>query len=213
MEGIGVRIASVTMLGHFPDGISLHARNLKSALSQEDHHYIVTSSRFISKYKLENDNRVTYIDFGECDNTRTFIPFWKEFPRLIRQYEIEPEWFLFMEQDIWFYQTIKDDPLPAPKEIRSHLPVLDKYHSVMINDSFCHSRVWEGSILLDGPLVQRAVSFGIDFSGHANWFIAKYKEYWNNLAGGTISLGQYDHADTMDEFTLYCARGKDEDHV
>jgi hypothetical protein len=33
----------------------------------------------------------------------------------------------------------------------------------------------------------------------------KDKVYWDRLAGGSLSFGEYRHPDTMDEFTLYCA--------
>ena len=38
----GLRIASVTMVGQFPDGIDLHVRNLRWALTPADHIFIVT---------------------------------------------------------------------------------------------------------------------------------------------------------------------------
>jgi hypothetical protein len=137
---------------------------------------------------------------------RTFVPFWREFPRIVRERGIDPEWFLFMEQDIWFYQPIRDDLPPGPGQIRSHLPLITDYHSLLLDSKeLYHPRVWEGGMLFHGPLVHRAVDFGIDFSAHGNWFIRKDKPYWDRLAGGTLRFGLYEHWDTMDEFTLYCA--------
>jgi hypothetical protein len=201
-----MRTASVTMIGQFPDGIDMHARNLRWALSEQDHIYIVTTGSFIKNYNLQNDQRVTYIDFGERDNIQTFLPYWEEFPRIVRERGIDPEWFLFMEQDIWFHEKIKDDPPPDPKEIRGHLPLDTAYHAVLLdNELLVHPRIWEGSVLLHGPLVQRALLYGIDFGQHNNLFISKDKPYWDKLAGGTVRFGLYDHCDTMDELTLYCA--------
>ncbi len=93
-------ISSITMIGQFPDGISLHSRNLRWALSEQDHIYIVTPRPFIKKYGLESDDRTTYIDFGMCDNIRQFLGFWKEFPRIIGENGIDSEWILLMEQDM-----------------------------------------------------------------------------------------------------------------
>ena len=200
-----MRIAAFTMIGQFPDGIGLHARNLRWALSRQDHIFIVTFSTFITNYGLQNDDRTTYIEFGECGETPRFVPFWKEFPRIVGEHRIDPEWFLFMEQDIWFTEKIEEDPLPATTEIRSHLPLHTGYHAVTIDEQLYHPRIWEGSLLINGPLVQRAIDFGIDFSAHTNWFIKKDKEYWDQQAGGAVSFREYEKQDTMDEFTLYCA--------
>jgi hypothetical protein len=198
-------IASVTMVGQFPDGIDLHVRNLRWALSENAHIYIITSRSIITDFNLKNDHRLTYIEFSQGNDLHKFIYFWKEFPRIITEHCIEPDWLLLMEQDIWFYEKIKDDPLPGPKEIRSHLPPQINYHCVTIDKHLYHPRVWEGSALLEGAVVRRAIEFGIDFSAHPNWFINKDKEYWDNVAGGELWMGEYEQGDTMDEFTFYCA--------
>jgi hypothetical protein len=200
-----MRIATVTMVGQFPHGIDLHVRNLRWALSEGDHIYIVTTGSIIRDFHLESDDRVTYISFGECNDIRTFLPFWKRFPRIVREHGIDPQWFLFMEQDIWFYQRIKDDVLPDAKEIRSHVPPNTHYHCVLVDEQVYHPRVWEGSTLIHGPLVRRAIDFGVDFSAHEDWFIKKDREHWERPLGGKLSLAEYDAPDTMDEFTLYCA--------
>jgi hypothetical protein len=200
-----MRIASVTMIGQFPDGIGLHVRNLRWALSEQDHIYIVTRRRFLRDFGLRNDERTTYIDFGDYHDIQSIIPFWKHFPRLLREQGIDPEWFLFMEQDIWFVEPIKGDPFPDPQEIRGYLPLFLDYHAVMVDQQLFHPRVWEGGTLLSGALVQRAIDFGIDFSAHKNWFLHKDKGYWDRLAGGRLSFSEYEDGDNMDEFTLYCA--------
>jgi hypothetical protein len=200
-----MRIASVTMIGQFPHGVDLHTRNLKWALSEQDHIVIVTIGSFIKNYNLKNEDRVTYIDFGDYSNFQPWIPFWNNFPKIVREHGIDPEWFLFMEQDIWFHEIIKDDPLPDPQELRSHLRLNNNYHSVMVDERLCHPRVWESAMLVHGPLVRRAIDFGINFSAHENWFINKDRKYWDGLAGGNLSLRAYGQPDTMDEFGLYCA--------
>ena len=106
---------------------------MKWALSEKKTIFcVVTRGSFIETYGLRNDDRVTYIDFGKCDNLHTFVPFWQEFPRIVKEQVIDPEWFLFMEQDIWFYQKIKHDPPPDASEIRSHLPLDTAYHAVLL---------------------------------------------------------------------------------
>jgi hypothetical protein len=200
-----MRIASVTMVGQFPDATNLHVRNLRWALSEQDHVFIVTTRALIRDFNLRNDARSTYIAHGEHDDILKWFAFWKEFPRITRDHGIDPEWFLFMEQDIWFYQKANEQSLPHPKEIRSYLPLQLHYHSVMVDEHVYHPRVWEGGMLIHGSLVRRAVDFGIDFSGHDNMFTNKDKEYWDGLAGGTLSLRACELPDTMDEFTLYCA--------
>ena len=49
-----------------------------------------------------------------------------------------------MEQDIWFYERIKDDPLPDPQELRIHLRLDNNYHFVMVTNVF-RPRVWQGA--------------------------------------------------------------------
>jgi hypothetical protein len=66
-----MRIASVTMVGQFPDGIDIHVRNLRWVLSEEDHTYIVTNSSFVKNYDLRNTDRTTYIGFFDCNDVRT----------------------------------------------------------------------------------------------------------------------------------------------
>jgi hypothetical protein len=193
------------MVGQFPHGIDLHVRNLQWALSEDDHSYIVTPGSFIKDFNLRNSDRVTFIPFGERHDIRTWLPFWAEFPNILRGHGIDAPWVLLMEQDIWFYLKIKDDPPPGPKEIRSHLPLSTDYHAVLRDNELYHPRVWEGGILVHRPLLLRAVDFGVDFSGHDDWFIKKDKAYWDQRAGGRLSLSEYENADTMDELTLYCA--------
>ncbi|QEH38558.1 hypothetical protein OJF2_71610 [Aquisphaera giovannonii] len=200
-----MRIASVTMIGRFPHGIGLHVRNLRWALSGRDHSVIVTFGSYIEQLGLRSDDRVTYIACGEPGDPRRFFPFWKEFPRIVRDRGIDPEWFLFMEQDIWFHAPIEGDPPPGAGEIRAFLPPSEVYHAVLRGGELYHPRVWEGANLVHGPLVHRAIDYGIDFSGHADLFIRADKEDWDRRAGGTISLREYERPDTMDEFTLYCA--------
>ena len=95
-----MRIASITMIGQFPHGINLHVRNLRWALTDEDHIFIITLPQFIKEFNLINDKTITYIPFEACANTG-FITFWREFPKIVKEYNINPEWFMFMEQDIW----------------------------------------------------------------------------------------------------------------
>ncbi len=75
----------------------------------------------------------------------------------------------------------------------------------MINDRVYYPRIWEGSMLFHGPLIGRAIDFGIDFSAHKNWAVDESREYWEGLAGGALSFRNYEQMDTMDEFTMYCA--------
>jgi hypothetical protein len=200
-----MRIASFTMVGQFPHGIDLHVRNLRWALSDEDHIFVVTFGAHIEERGLQGDDRTTYIACGRPQGPRRAYPFWREFPRIVRDLGITPEWYLFMEQDIWFHQPIADDPPPCRDEIRGHVLPDGLYHSVTRDGSPFHPRVWEGSLLLHGALVNRAIDFGVDFSAHAHTFFHRDRESWERQLGGRLSQVEYDRPDTMDELTWYCA--------
>lgn len=198
-----MRIASITMVGQFPDGIDIHVRNLKWALSKEDHIFIITLPSFIESFDLKNDEQVTYIPFNiELISDTGFINFWKYFPEIIKEYKINPKWFLFMEEDIWFFAkpTFQNDP----KVVQSFLP-RGSYRNIMLNDQILHSRIWEGAQIIHSSIVKNAINYGIDFSFVRNTFLVKNKEQYENELGGKITMSMYQHPDTFDEFGLYCA--------
>lgn len=198
-----MRIASITMIGQFPDGIDIHVRNLKWALTEQDHIFIITLPKFIESFNLKNDSQVTYIPFcSKLTSGTGFIKFWAEFPKLIKEYQINPEWFLFIEEDIWFFAkpTIQTDT----KTIKGFLP-RGSYRNVMLKDQILHSRVWEGAQIVSSEIVHNAIKFGIDFSFVRNTFLNKNKEKYVNEFGGPITLSMYQNPDTFDEFCLYCA--------
>lgn len=190
-----MRIASITMIGQFPHGIDLHVSNLRWALTNEDHIYIVTLPQFIKKFNLINNKTTTYIPFEH--EGEGFIKFWKEFPKIIKEYKINPEWFLFMEQDIWFFAhpNIPDDP----QTITSFLPRGD-YRNVLFRDNLMHSRVSECAQIIHNSVIQGAISFGVEFSFAKETFVERSK---GRYTGVTFSMpGQ---KDTMEELSLYCA--------
>lgn len=197
-----MRVASVTMVGQFPDGIDLHARNLRWALSEEDHSFIVTPAYIVSEFGLKNSGRTTYIPFDIKEKQNGFINFWREFPHILKEYAIEPEWFLFTESDILFFARppISDDP----GKIRSYLPQ-GSYRNILVGDKILHPRVWEGSQLVHGDIVRRAIKFGIDFSFVSRTFLDEDRAKYEEEFGGPITMSMYKAPDTMDEFGLYCA--------
>ena len=198
-----MRAASITMIGQFPDGIDIHVRNLKWALTEQDHIFIVTLPEFVEHFKLKSDERVTYIPFEpQIVSENGFINFWKDFPSIIKKYEIYPEWFLFMEEDIWFFARplFQNDP----KIIRGFLP-RGSYRNVMLDEQIFHARVWEGAQAVHSKVIKNAIDFGVDFSFVRNTFLNKQKEKYEQEFGGSISMSMYKNPDTFDEFCLYCA--------
>jgi hypothetical protein len=99
------------MIGQFPDGIALHCKNLRWALTEKDHSFIITLPEYIERFGLKNDNYFTYIAF-ETDGKDRFINFWGKFPEMVNQMGILPEWFLLMEQDIWFHKPLGEFGMP-----------------------------------------------------------------------------------------------------
>lgn len=198
-----MRIASITMVGQFPHGIDLHVRNLRSVLTEDDHIFVVTVPRVAAELGLVSDGQVTYIAHQPAEIRRQgMLNFWREFPDLIDRHRIDPEWFLLMEQDIWFAEP---PAIPAdPKRIRGFLPA-DHYHNIMVGDRLFHPRVWEGAQLVHRSLVAGARRFGIDFSFVPETFVDRDRARFEAQAGGPISISDFGKADTLDEFGLYCA--------
>src|SRR5438552_9098536 len=91
-----MHIASITMIGQFPDGIDLHVRNLKWFLNATDYHiYIITSPKALKKINIK-DERLTFITKPTPEDEFTinpqtgFINFWKWFPAIVKHYKISP---------------------------------------------------------------------------------------------------------------------------
>lgn len=192
------KIATITAVGQFPNGMPLHIRNLKWFLSGLDYHiYILTRHNFHI-----DDPRVTVINrpnsVSEFTPSSGFINFYTWLGDIVKK--IHADWFLFMEQDIWFYD--KFDSFPPTNTIKSFFPVQDDYHCVTCNDSVIHPRVWEGAQLIHNSIVRRAAKYGVDFSNPRPEFIAKLQADYSHL--GKIGLKNWSQGDTMDEFTLYC---------
>lgn len=197
-----MRLASITMVGQFPHGIDIHVRNLLWSLTPDDHVFIVTRPNIIEDFNLVNTKRVTYVPHGESSQYCDWVNFWQNFPSLVKEYAINPEWFLFMEQDIWFHE--KPTPPQEEKTIRSFLPAGD-YRNVLLDGEIFHRRVWEGAQIVHKNIVNRACERGINFSFTKKTFLDNPDRNYHEELGGKISLSMYGIPDTMDEFNLYCA--------
>lgn len=198
-----MRIASITMVGQFPDGIDIHVRNLKWALSEDDHIFIITLPTFIESFGLKNDKQVTYIPFApQSVSEKGFINFWRDFPKIIKEYQINPDWFLFMEEDIWFFAkpVLQDEP----KKIQSFLP-RGSYRNILLDGEILHNRIWEGAQVIHSSIINNAIDFDINFSFVRNTFLNKNREKYEEEFGGKITMSMYQNPDTFDEFGLYCA--------
>ena len=191
------------MVGQFPDGIDFHVRNLQWALLKEDHIFIITLPSIIEKFKLINSDQVTYIPFKSPSAENGFFNFWSEFPFLVKKHNINPQWFLFMEEDILFFMPkVKTDE--NLKKIKAFLG-RGNYRNILLNDEFYHSRVWEGAQLVNGKIVQNAIENKINFSFTKETFLDRERERYEIELGGKITMSKYQTPDTMDEFGLYCA--------
>lgn len=197
------RIAAITMVGQFPDGIPSHVRNLRWALGPDDRGYVFTQPPNLPAADGVADDRVACV---ACEpaytNPRGMVNFWREFPALLDRYGIAPEWYLFMQQDIWL---TRPPALPAdPLTIHALLPH-GHYHNIMIGEREHHPRVWEGAQLVHHGLVDEALAAGVDFSFVPETFIDRDRASAEARWGGPIWLSDFGKADTFDEFGLYCA--------
>ncbi len=191
------------MVGQYPHGIDMHVRNLKWALRPDDHAYVITLPEIIRDFNLVDGDGVTYLPFVH-EGGGDFINFWAAFPSILKNLKISPEWFLFMEEDIFFHR--KPEFLPKDvMEIANYLPLQTHYHAIMVNDKRVHHRVWEGATMVHAGVVNRAIEYGINFSFAAPFFYQKDEAKWEQKMGGKISLRYFAIPDTFDEFGLYCA--------
>jgi hypothetical protein len=204
-----MQIASITMVGQFPDGIELHVRNLKWFLSDTDYHiYVITLPRMLEQISIK-DEKLTFItkptlkdDFVETPQTG-FVNFWRWFPAIIKHYKINPEWFMFMEQDLWFFE--KFDAVPEPNTVKTFFPDNTPYHNVMLDDKMLQPHIWEGTHLINAAIVNRAFNFNIKFAYYAESFLDRNRQHYETLFGGKLGISMWTRPETMSEFSLYCA--------
>ena len=203
-------IASITMVGHFPDGVDLHVRNLKWFLQTTDYHiYIITSPKWLDQIDTRDD-RVTIIvkptpedEFVESTQNPGFINFWKWFPAIIQHYRIDPEWFLLMEQDLWFFDRF--DGFPEPQTVKTFYSEKTPYHNVMLDDRVLQPHLWEGTHLINAAIVKRAIDFKIDFGYRAKSLLERKREHYERLFAGKLSISMWRGPETLTDFALYCA--------
>src|ERR1051325_8903353 len=203
-------IASITMVGQFPEGVDLHIRNLKWFFNTLDYHiYIITLPEVREQINIE-DNKVTFIvkptavdEFTPEPLNPRFVSFWKWFPAIVKHYDIQPEWFLLMEQDLWFFEQF--DSFPAPHTIKTFFAEKGSYHDVMLDDQVLQPHLWEGTHLINAGIVKRAIDFKIDFGYRAKSFLDRRRDHYEKLFGGKLSLSKWTGPETLTQFSLYCA--------
>ena len=201
------QIVTVTMVGHWPSGLPLHIKNLSWALAAFTHEtYVVTTPEIKAAYEGMLPN-VHFIEFDS--KGATWIPFWKAFPEIVREYRIDGDFFLLMELDIWFHEPILSLP-QRTNEIINHVPLFER-HSMMVGGQIYHYRTWEGANLFYGEIIRRAIEDGIKFWNvppHIYpYFFEKNRSEWEEKLGGEIGLYRFyesDRPDTMDEMCFYC---------
>lgn len=199
-----MRIASITMVGQFPHGIDVHVRNLRWALARSDHIFIVTLPDIIATFDLVSDTRTSYVPFVPKEvRPSGWIVFWREFPALVHELGIDPEWFLLMESDIWFLER---PTVPGgPSCVRSFLASGNGYRDVMMAGRLVQPRIWEGAQLVSSQVIRQAMDFGIDFSAVPETFVDRNRARYEERFGGPISLFENHMPDTLDELNLFCA--------
>lgn len=197
------------MVGQFPEGVELHVRNLQWFLRGLDYHiYIVTTPKVFDNIDI-NTAEVTFItrptaqdEFAENPQTG-YVNFWRWFPTLIKNYRIEPEWFLFMEQDLWFFEQF--DSFPPSDTVKTFYREPGEYHNIMLNDEILQPHLWEGTTLVNSAIVTRALKAKVRFGYYAESFFDRNRERYEGLFGGKITIAQWTRPETMGEFSLYCA--------
>lgn len=204
-----MQIASITMVGQFAHGIDLHVRNLKWFLHGIDYHIYIVTTPAVARQAAINNARVTFItqpqagkEFVENPETR-FVNFWRWFPTIVKEFRIDPEWFLFMEQDLWFFEQF--DSFPQPNTVKTFLPDHNPYHDVMLDENVLQPHIWEGTHLINGAIVQRAIKANIRFAYFAESFLDRHRQMYEEAFGGKLSIFMWTKPETMSEFSLYCA--------
>lgn len=205
-----MKIASITMVGHFPDGVDLHVRNLRWFLHGTDYHiYIITSPKWLERIDRPEDKLTVIVkptpegEFVESAQNPGFINFWKWFPAVIQHYQIDPEWFLLMEQDLWFFDRF--DAFPDARTIKTFYSEKSPYHNVMLDDRVLQPHLWEGTHLINSAIVRRAIDFKIDFGYRAKSLLERKREDYERLFGGKLSVSMWHGPETLSDFALYCA--------
>jgi hypothetical protein len=208
-EDMSPKIASITMIASFPDGIELHIKNLKWFFTSTDYHiYIVTLPKMLKQGDASYE-RVSFItrptpqeDFVE-NPTTGFVNFWKWFPAIIDHYNINPEWFLLMEQDLWFFDQF--DCVPAPDTIKTFFSEKSNYHNIMLDGRVLQPHLWEGTHLINAAIVRRAIDFKIDFGYRLKSLLERNREHYEKRFGGELNVAMWTGPETLSDFALFCA--------
>lgn len=194
------QIVTITMVGQWPHGLPLHLNNMKWALGRFVHEsFIVTTNEI----KEEYEKQFPWVKFiGVSQKGSGFIKFWEMFPHLVRQHKIDGEFFLLMEQDIWFYEQLTCLP-HDPLEIINYLP-LSEYHAMTVDGEIYHHRVWEGANIIYGKIIHKALEEKMSFAFNSHYFFEKDRKKWEKNLGGKIGMRAFQASDTMDEMCYYC---------
>jgi hypothetical protein len=192
------QIVTITMVGQWHHGLPLHLGNMKWALGQFVHEsYVVTTNEIKRTY----EKLFPKVHFIGVPNKGGFIKFWDMFPSIVKEHKIDADFFLLMEQDIFFHNKLVSLPHDE-REIVNYLP-LSKYHSMTVNGEIYHHRVWEGANMFYGKLIHAALQDNISFSFTRNYFFENKRQEWESKLGGPIGMHDFKIPDTMDELCYY----------
>jgi hypothetical protein len=200
-----MRITTITTVGQHSKGLDIHLRNLRWALG--DHKIVVQTFK---SHQIKTDVPNVEIIEHEAD-TKKWYYFWDHTHEIIKRYAPETDWFLLMEQDIFFTskptdQIFAKEPIQLSLE-SGYLAIFDSQKKMV------YPRIWEGATFIKSNLLIEAIEKGVSLGGHPRWHDDLAKNYYTTLNGIDYPkvqeyIDSFDSYDTLFAFSFFCFKNK-----
>jgi hypothetical protein len=196
-------ITVLTTVAQHREGLDLHLRNLKWALSNFDHQIIVQSFK---SYELKGSAEFVLFD----ENPNNFFFFWDHAHKIILDTQKSTDLYLFMEQDILFAKKPDEQIINStPIKINFDSDYLSIFN---LDKNKIYPRIWEGATFIEKQILVEAIKNKVTLGSHGKWIKnSKYFTTKSNIKKENISIQNYlkeKFFDTLFEFTYYCFSNK-----
>lgn len=202
-----MKIIAITTIAQHYKNPEIHIKNLMWALSNYEYKIIIqTYKKHNLKSKIKNFKNIEIKEVDEDPNV--FYHFWNESNKIFEQYLKETDFFLFIEQDIFFVKK----PIINPQDsivINLASDYLSVYDSNKIK---LYPRIWEGATFINKEIIKTAINDNVHFGDCCESFKKNiYKscgEYFTfSLKSQFKSFKEISDRcllDTLLEFSFYC---------
>lgn len=201
-----MKICVVSTIAQHRLGLEIHLRNLFWALKDHDVRVIIQTYKSHGFYF--EDSRITLLEVDSDPSLFHF--FWNDTANSIRDLCGDFDFFLFMEQDVFFTKApLVDHSMPIQLNLHSqYLSFFDESRNLI------YPRIWEGGTFVRSDLVLQALESGIRLGSEKDipdWLFRSSSIYYTTNSALHLDFVKIsEHVsrsvflDTMFEFGLYC---------